>query len=151
MSLEDLNSISTKVYPMPDIPQALGELITELAVSEPDAIVVDRTGRQIIVYPQGSASERPELTEASITSLLAEFIVEMLGNEIDSIDDLLVTEDESTHLAVFCHPTQKEKLCSKKTQIKVLPTKVMSPNFLLLCCRGETEKYKLRGAMLKTS
>ena len=148
MSLENLNSINPQTYPIPEIPQALGELVAELVGSNPDAIVIDRSSMQVIVYPQGSASDRPELTESSITSLLNEYIVDMLGDEIDDPRKLLSAEDSDSHLALFCHPSKKEHI-ECLTKIRLLTTKVLSPNFLLLCCQGKSEKYLLRGAILK--
>lgn len=152
MSLEDLSNINVATYPIPEVPQAVGELIAEISIEDPDAIVIDRVGRQIIVYPKGTASDRPELTESSITSLLNEFVINMLGDEIESVSALLQSEEEDQHLALFCHPSKKDELsCIINNQIQLLPTKVVSPNFLLLCCRGKKEKYRLKGAILKTS
>ena len=154
MSVENLNSISIRTVPLPEIPQAVGELISEIITDEPDAIVIDRTSRQVLVYPRGSASERPDLGPSSITALLSEYAVFMVEDGESDLNTLLVSEEKSTHVALFCHPNKKrEVLCFMETQSQPLPvheTKVVSPNFLLLCCRESPSAYKLKGIMLET-
>lgn len=155
MSVEDLNSINMRALPLPEIPQAAGELISELMAEDPDAIVIDRSGRQVLVYPKGSASERPELSPASITSLLSEYTVYMIEGPDIGPSALLASESQDTHIAMFCHPSKKREIqCHIETLTYALPlheTRVISPNFLLLCCGESPSGYRLKGMLWESS
>jgi hypothetical protein len=152
--LDNLNSINPKISPLPSVPQALGELIITLSEEGPDAIVIDFAGNQVITYPRGSAEGRPAMSAESITSLLTEYTIEMLGHDIAHVEELLDAEHEDTQIAVFHHPKKEEEIrChinSKSLTLQNYPTRVLSPNFLLLCCQGVEERFRLRGAMFKS-
>lgn len=154
MSAENLNSINTRAVPLPEIPQAVGELIAELLEEEPDAVVIDRLSRQVLVYPKGSASDRPTLGPSSITSLLSEYTVHMVDDNGAGINTLLSSESRDTHVALFCHPSKKRDVSChmEKTShpLSVHETRVVSPNFLLLCCRETSSGYRLKGMMLES-
>lgn len=152
MSEEDLNSINVRAVPLPDVPQAVGELVTELLTSEePDAIVIDRSGRQVLVYPSGSASDRPSLGPSSVTSLLSEYAVHMVDGDDTDLNTLLSSESRDTHVALFCHPSKKGDVsCYIKKHSHPIPvheTKVVSKDFLLLCCQESPSNYRLKGMM----
>lgn len=154
MNEEDLNNINMRAVPLPEIPQAVGELVAELLEEAPDAVVIDRLSRQVLVYPNGSASDRPALGPSSITSLLSEYTVHMVEDSGAGINTLLKSESPDTHVALFCHPSKKRDVSCymEKTSnpLSVHETKVVSPNFLLLCCREISASYKLKGMMLES-
>ncbi len=147
---EDLNSINPTVLPLPEIPQALGELVAQIIVDSPDAIVIDRLSNTVIVYPEGLSDRSNSSENLSITSLLSRYAVNILDGEIDTWHRLLAEQDEDSHLALFAYPnTIKEE--EWKTSLKLIETKVLSPGFLILCCRDKSNQsnYTLTGAKLK--
>ena len=138
MNSEDLSSINVRALPLPDIPQAVGELVSETLQQEPDAIVIDRSSRQVIIYPKGSASSRPALGPASITALLSEYTVHMVSDEGGGGLPALLSPRIRNARRPLHGPRREEIQCLMNTQSIELPiheTRVMSPNFLLLCCQ----------------
>ena len=150
MSQENLSSISARTLPIPEVPQALGELIVELMEQGPDAIVIDRLSGTLLLYPSGTTSRAEEASSLSITSLLSNYEVHMLPSEIDEISALLDSEPSEDHLALFVYPnTLKGMSCPKS--LRVIETKVLSPSFIILCCKSTSTSstYRLRGATLR--
>lgn len=149
---EDLNSFNPTVIPMPEIPQALGELVAQLILDNPDAIVIDRLSGTVITYPEGVADRESVEENLSITSLLSRYEVNMLETEIESWHKLMSVGNPDEHVALFAYPnTVKEDECPKS--LKLMETKVLSPGFLILCSRtaSNPSSYLLTGATLKKS
>lgn len=151
MQSDDLNSINAQTLPIPPVPQALGELIAEIAADqEPDAIVIDRISRTLIVYPRGSTTRSDEIESLSLTNLLSNYEVHMLEHEISDVAELLASEPPETHIALFHNPnTLRPEQCPS---LKLISTKVLNPQFLILCCKTASDQsnYRLRGATILT-
>lgn len=148
--VDDLSSFNPVRYALPAIAQATAELIAELLEGQPDAIVIDRIGRQIIVYPQGTAEDRPTVTVDSLPGLLSTYEITMLPSSQDTIEQLLASQDTSTHVALFHHPSLKG--VEQCQTVPTLSSKILAPNFALLCTQDSPQsEYRLTGAVVSQS
>lgn len=146
---ENPDSFNPRSYAMPDVPQAVGELVVELLAQEPDAIVIDRPSLRILVYPKGSASDRPVMDADSLPSLLSSYEINMLPRSIADVTELLHSEPAETHVALFHHPALNEQITCQTPHYS---SKILAPHFLLLCIQDSSQSsYRLIGATMDLS
>lgn len=147
---DDLSNFNPIRYTLPAVAQATAELVAELLEGQPDALVIDCTGKQIIVYPRGAAGDRPTITVDSLPGLLSTYEITMLPSSQDTIEQLLASHDASTHVALFHHPALKG--VEQCQTVPTLSSKILAPHFALLCTQDSPQsEYRLTGAVMGQS
>lgn len=147
----DLTNFNPTVFALPELPQAIGELVAEAFAEQPDAIVIDNVSKRVLVYPRGTASDRPDLNAESLTHLLSQYEIHMLSEPVADATDLThhATAEGHTPVAFFHHPSVKDTLLCQSTPSH--SSKILAPHFLLLCARTSPQsEYRLYGATIQS-
>ncbi len=150
---ENLANFNPTVHALPPVPQAVGELISELYAVSPDAIVIDNVSKRILVYPSGTASDRPDLDASSLPNLLSTYEIHMHPEPITDVTELIhaAAAQDLESVAVFHHPSLQERL-SWPTPTPHYSSKILAPHFLLVCARSShPSEYRLLGATINPS